>query len=384
MDVKRLVLNGDSYFGANAKEMVATAFEDHHFKKALVVTDDNLLNTGVSSLVLDVLNHHFIPYDIFSDVQENPTVESVKKGVEKGKETEADCIIAIGGGSVISTAKAIGIILTNPEFSDVTSLEGKASSKYESLPIIAVSTTIGTSSETSMYYMITDLEHVKKMVCIDVHAVPVVSIVDSDLLSKMPSNLLATTGMDALAHAIEGYISKDAWLLPDLFLLDAIRLISQNINEAVTNHNEEAIMQMGMAQHLSGMGFSNTGLGIVHSMAHALGALYNTSHGVASALLLPYVLYYNLQACPDKATQIAHALGIELANASLKEVVQKIADYVFYLNKQFGIPTRLKEISVLEEDLPKLSEMAFQDICTQTNPIDVTPKILLNLFKNAF
>ena len=384
MDIQRLVLNEISYFGPCARKKVAVEFEGKKYHKAFFVTDNTLLDASISTKVLEELDSHFIPYEVYADVKSNPTVENVKIGVEKCKASEADCIIAVGGGSVIDTAKAIGIIMTNPEYEDVVSLDGVADTKNRSLPIIALPTTAGTAAEVTINYVITDPNQEKKMVCIDPHDIPVVAIVDTDLMKDMPKNLAAYTGMDALTHAMEGYLTKAAWTLSDMFHLEAIQLITDNIINAVISKDDRAIYNMGLAEYVAGMGFSNVGLGIVHSMAHQLGAVYDIAHGLANAVLLPYVLKYNGVVCPSRFRDMANVMHIDISSATDEEVIQLVVDKVVALNDQLGVPRRLREIGVFEADLPRLSEKAYLDVCTPGNPRETTPEAILTIYREAF
>lgn len=383
MNIKRLMLNEKSYFGPKAREKVITELEANNYKKVLVVTDKVLLDNKVSTKVLEELDSHFIPYEVYSNIKPNPTVKNVIEGVEKCKAVEADCLIAVGGGSVIDTAKAIGIIMTNSEFEDVISLEGTVT-RNKSLPIIALPTTAGTAAEVTINYVITDEEREKKMVLIDSNVIPSVTIVDTDLLKEMPSSLAAYTGMDALTHAMEGYITKNAWPMSDMFHQEAIRLITENIIPSVLEKKDEAIEMMGMAQYIAGMGFSNAGLGLVHSMAHALGAVYDMPHGLANAVLLPYVLKYNGPSCPVRFRRMGALMGLNTINCSDEEAVFQVCNKVFELNRMLNIPIKLHEIGVHLEDLEKLSTKAFDDACTEGNPKSTSPSEILEIFKEAF
>lgn len=383
MSVQRMILNETSYFGPNAREVISQEFEIRKYKKAFVVTDRSLIEAQVTTKVIEELEKHQIPYEIFSNVKPNPVVQEVKEGIMKCQESLADCIIAVGGGSVIDTAKAIGIIMTNPEHSDVVSLDGVVATKNKSLPIIALPTTAGTAAEVTINYVITDPERTKKMVCVDPHDIPVLAIIDTDLMKGMPKNIAAWTGMDALTHAMEGYITKAAWSMSDMFHLEAMRLIYHNITKAVLLKDDEAINNMGIAQYTAGMGFSNVGLGIVHSMAHQLGAVYDTPHGLANAVLLPYVLKYNGQVCTEKFAKMGEAFGLDMNALTIEETIAKIVNAVFELNDQLGIPRHLKEIGVKEEDLMLLSEKALQDVCTGGNPRETSQEDILKIYQEA-
>ncbi len=379
--MNRFVLNEISYHGAGAIGAIADEIIARGFKKALVASDPDLIKFGVTKKVTDVLDNASISYEIFSDIKPNPTIENVQAGVEAFKKAEADCIVAIGGGSSMDTAKAVGIIITNPEYADVRSLEGVAPTKNKCVPIIAVPTTAGTAAEVTINYVITDVEKNRKMVCVDVHDIPVVAVVDPDMMSTMPKALTAATGMDALTHAIEGYITKGAWELSDMFHLKAIEIIARSLRGAV---NGEADGRDGMAlgQYVAGMGFSNVGLGIVHSMAHPLGALYDTPHGVANAIILPTVMEYNAEATGDKYKYIAKAMGVENVDAMSTEEYRKTAiDAVKQLSADVGIPADLKEI-VKVEDIPFLAQSAFDDACRPGNPRDTSVEEITELYKS--
>lgn len=380
----RLILNELAYFGSGAIQNIVEIIDNNNFKKVLVVTQQELLELNVTTKVTDLLKNNNIEYDIFSDVQENPTVNNVKAGVEAVKDFNADALLAVGGGSAIDTAKAIGIIITNPEYSDVVSLEG-AVTKNRTLPIIAVSTTSGTAAEVTINYVITDEEKQRKFVCVDPNDLPIASIVDTDLVMSMPKSLAAFTGMDTLTHAIEGYITKGAWEIVDGLHLHAIKLVSENLRASVHDVDPEAREKMAMAQYVAGMGFSNAGLGIVHSMAHPLGAVYGIAHGLANAVLLPYVLEYNADATGERFKDIAIAMGVEKVNEMAVEEYRTAAiDAVKQLSKDLNIPQHISEIGVKEEDLDKLAEFALVDACTPGNPKEVTKEDLLNIYKRAF
>lgn len=377
----RFILNETSYHGAGALENIVPEIKARGFKKALLCSDPDLIKFGITSKLTKLLDEAELDYEIYSDIQANPTIDNVKDGVKAMSVANADYIIAIGGGSTIDTAKAIGIIHTNPEFSDVRSLEGVAPTKYPCAPIIAIPTTAGTAAEVTINYVITDVEKDRKFVCVDVHDIPVVAIVDPDLMSSMPKGLTASTGMDALTHAIEGYITKGAWAMSDMFHLEAIRLISKSLRGAV-NNTKEGREGMALGQYIAGMGFSNVGLGIVHSMAHPLGALYNTPHGVANAIILPTVMEYNAPATGEKYREIARAMGVEgVDNMSQDEYRKAAIDAVRKLSKDVGIPENLKDI-VKEEDILFLSESAMADACHPGNPKDPTLEDIIALYKS--
>lgn len=382
--INRIVLNEMSYFGRNARSILPQEITSRNLKKALVVTDSTLLNAGVTGKVLSVLDENHLEYTTFSDVKPNPTVHNVLSGLDMCKSTGADYIIAVGGGSAIDTAKAIGIIMTNPEFSDVVSLDGVAETKHKSLPIIALPTTAGTAAEVTINYVITDEKSVKKMVCVDPHDIPVLAIIDPELMESMPASVAASTGMDALTHAMEGYITKSAWTMTDMFHLQAMQMIYDNLAKAVNEKDPEAIDAVGYAQYIAGMGFSNVGLGIVHSMAHSLGALYDTPHGLANALLLPHVLKFNGVACPDRFRAMGRAFHLDMDHLSDDEAVDKVVNAVRNLAIEVNIPQTLSEIGVKEEDLPKLSHQALNDVCTGGNPREVTEEDILGIYRDAF
>ncbi len=377
----RIVLNETSYHGAGCVAEIAGEVKRRGFKKAFVCADPDLVKFGIVKKVTDVLDGARLKYDVFSEIKANPTIENVQAGVAACKKSKADCIIAIGGGSSMDTAKAVGIIMTNPSFADVRSLEGVADTKNPCLPIIAVPTTAGTAAEVTINYVITDVQKKRKFVCVDVHDIPVVAIVDSELMSTMPKGLTASTGMDALTHAIEGYITKGAWEMTDMFHLKAIEIISKSLRAAV--NNEKAGREgMALGQYIAGMGFSNVGLGIVHSMAHALGAVYDTPHGVANAILLPTVMAYNADATGEKYRDIAKAMGVEGTEKMSQAEYRKAAcDAVAKLSEDVGIPRDLKAI-VKEEDVDFLAQSAMDDACRPGNPKDPTKEDIVALYKS--
>ena len=385
MSVQRIILNEVSYFGPGARTVIPEEVSRRGFKKALVVTDKELMKFGVAEKVTSVLTEAGIPFEIYDDVKPNPTTCNVKDGVSAYKKSGADFIIAIGGGSPIDTSKAIGIISNNPEFSDVVSLEGVADTKKRSVPIIAVATTAGTAAEVTINYVITDETNKKKMVCVDPNDIPVLAIVDAELMTSMPKGLTAATGMDALTHAIEGYITKGAWTISDMFELKAIELISKHLKDAVEQpENIEARNGMAIAQYVAGMGFSNVGLGIVHSMAHPLGAFYDTPHGVANALLLPYVMEYNMPSAISKYKDIALAMGVDITGMNEEEAALAAVKAVKDLAVSINIPQKLNEIGVKKEDLQDLAISAFNDVCTPGNPRDTNVDEILTIYKTAY
>lgn len=377
----RFVLNETSYHGKGAIESIADEAKGRGFKKAFICSDPDLLKFGVTKKVTDVLDKAGLDYEIYSDIKANPTIENCQHGVEAFKASGADYLIAIGGGSSMDTSKAIGIVVANPEFSDIRSLEGVAPTKNKAVPIFAVPTTAGTAAEVTINYVITDAERNRKMVCVDVHDIPVVAFVDPDMMSSMPKGLTAATGMDALTHAIEGYITKGAWELSDMFHLKAIEIISHALRGAVEN-TPEGREEMALGQYIAGMGFSNVGLGIVHSMAHPLGALYDTPHGVANAIILPTVMEYNAPATGEKYRNIAKAMGVKGTDDMTQEEYRKAAvDAVKRLASDVGIPADLKEI-VKEEDIQFLSESAYADACRPGNPRDTSVEEIAELYRS--
>ena len=376
-----IVLNETSYHGAGAIKEIANEVKVRGFAKAFVCSDPDLIKFGVTKKVTDVLDEAGLAYEIYSNIKPNPTIENVQTGVAAFKASGADYLIAIGGGSSMDTAKAIGIIINNPEFEDVRSLEGVAPTKKPCVPIIAVPTTAGTAAEVTINYVITDVEKKRKFVCVDTHDIPVVAVIDPDMMSSMPKGLTASTGMDALTHAIEGYITKGAWEMTDMFHLKAIEIISNSLRGAVAN-TPEGREGMALGQYVAGMGFSNVGLGIVHSMAHSLGAVYDTPHGVANAILLPTIMEYNAPCTGDKYKYIAKAMGVEGVETMSQEEYRKAAvDAVKKLSADVGIPADLKAI-VKEEDLDFLSESAYADACRPGNPRDTSVEEIKELYKS--
>ena len=377
----RFILNETSYHGKGAIAEIASEAKGRGFKKAFVCSDPDLIRFGVTKKVLDVLENASLAYEVYSDIKPNPTIENVQNGVAAFKASGADYIIAIGGGSSMDTAKAIGIIIENPEFADVVSLEGVAPTTKKSVPIFAVPTTAGTAAEVTINYVITDAAKNRKMVCVDPHDIPVVAFVDPEMMSTMPKGLTAATGMDALTHAIEGYITKGAWELSDMFHLKAIEIISRSLRGAVEN-TEEGRTDMALGQYIAGMGFSNVGLGIVHSMAHPLGALYDTPHGVANAIILPAVMEFNAPETGEKYREIARAMGVKGVDSMTQSEYRKAAvDAVKKLSKDVGIPADLKEI-VKHEDIPFLAQSAYDDACRPGNPREVTVEEIAKLYES--
>lgn len=377
----RIVLNETSYHGKGAIAEIANEAKKRGFKKAFVCSDPDLIRFGVTKKVLDVLDNNSLAYEVYSNIKPKPTIENVQTGVEAFRKSGADYLIAIGGGSSMDTAKAIGIVINNPEFADVRSLEGVAPTKKPCVPIIAVPTTAGTAAEVTINYVITDVEKQRKFVCVDVHDIPVVAVIDPDMMSSMPKGLTAATGIDALTHAIEGYITKGAWEMTDMFHLKAIEIISKNLRGAVAN-TPEGREGMALGQYIAGMGFSNVGLGIVHSMAYTLGAVYDTPHGVGNAILLPAVMEYNAPATGEKYREIARAMGVEGVDEMSQEEYRKAAvDAVRKLSEDVGIPKDLKNI-VKREDLDFLAESAYADACRPGNPRDTSVEEIKALFES--
>ena len=375
----RIMLNETSYHGSGAIEEIAAEAKAHGFKKALVCSDPDLIKFGVTAKVTDILDKNGLEYELYSEIKPNPTIDNVKHGVETFKRSGADYLIAIGGGSSMDTSKAIGIIIANPEFEDVRSLEGVAPTKKPCVPIIAVPTTAGTAAEVTINYVITDVERKRKFVCVDPHDMPIIAIVDPDMMSSMPKGLTASTGMDALTHAIEGYTTKAAWEMTDMFHLKAIEIIARSLRSAVANE-KEGREGMALGEYIAGMGFSNVGLGIAHSMAHTLGAVYDTPHGVACAMMLPIVMEYNADCTGEKYREIARAMGVKgVDDMSVEEYRKAAIDAVAQLSVDVGIPTKLEAIK--EDDLDFLAESAHADACAPGNPKDASVEDLKALFR---
>ena len=375
----RIMLNETSYHGSGAIQEIATEAKAHGFKKALVCSDPDLIKFGVTAKVTDILDKNGLEYELYSEIKPNPTIDNVKHGVETFKKSGADYLIAIGGGSSMDTSKAIGIIIANPEFEDVRSLEGVAPTKKPCVPIIAVPTTAGTAAEVTINYVITDVERKRKFVCVDPHDMPIIAIVDPDMMSSMPKGLTASTGIDALTHAIEGYTTKAAWEMTDMFHLKAIEIIARSLRSAVANE-KEGREGMALGEYIAGMGFSNVGLGIAHSMAHTLGAVYDTPHGVACAMMLPIVMEYNADCTGEKYREIARAMGVKgVDDMSVEEYRKAAIDAVAQLSVDVGIPTKLEAIK--EDDLDFLAESAHADACAPGNPKDASVEDLKALFR---
>ena len=379
----RIILNETSYFGWGSREVLVDEIKRRKFKKALLLTDETLLKVGVAGKVISLLDDNGVDYELFSEVKPNPTISNVKKGLKVARKYHCDYVIAVGGGSVIDCAKAIAIIVKNPEFGDVKSLVGVADTKEKCLPIIALPTTAGTAAEVTINYVITDEEAVVKLVCVDPNDIPVLSIVDTELMAGMPAATAAATGLDALTHAMEGYITKGAWEMSDMFHLKSMELIYKNLEKAV-NKDKDAMEKMALAQYVAGMGFSNVGLGIVHSMAHQLGAVYDTPHGVANALLLPYILEYNGEACPERYVEMGKAFGLDMNGLTGKDAVMKVVNAVRALAIRLNIPQHISEVGGKEEDIPMLAQKALEDPCTGGNPRETSLEQFEELFKTAF
>lgn len=378
----RMILNETSYFGKGAIENVPTEFKARGFKKAAVITDKDLVKFEVATKVTKLLDEAGIDYTLYDGIVPNPTIQNVKDGLAFVKEAQADCIIAIGGGSPIDTAKAIAIIATNPEFSDVISLEGVADTKHPCLPILAVPTTSGTAAEVTINYVITDEENHRKFVCVDPHDIPLVAFVDSDMMMGMPKSLAAATGMDAMTHAIEGFITKGAWEMTDMLHIKAIEIIGRSLRDSVKG-DQAGREAMALGQYIAGMGFSNVGLGLVHGMAHPLSAWYNIPHGVACASLLPTIMKYNKDFTGEKYREIAIVLGIEGAEAmSLEDVRDAACQAIDQLSKDVGIPVTISELGVKEEDIPAIAKDALNDVCTPGNPRDTTLEEIIELYRS--
>lgn len=382
MTVNRMILNETSYFGQGAIKEVANEAKKRGFKKALVVTDKDLLKFEVATKVIDILEEASLAYEIYDGIVPNPSIQAVQTGVEACQKAEADYIIAIGGGSPIDTAKAIGIIIENPEFSDVISLEGVAETKNPALPILAVPTTSGTAAEVTINYVITDTENQRKFVCVDPHDIPVVAFIDSDMMMGMPKGLCASTGMDALTHAIEGFITKGAWEMSDMLHLKAIEMISRSLRDSVAG-DQKGREEMALGQYIAGMGFSNVGLGLVHGMAHPLSAWYNTPHGVACATLLPLIMDFNKENTGEKYREIAIAMGIKDAvDMSLTDVRIATVNAVKQLGIDVGIPQSLSELGMKAADVEQVAKDAFRDVCTPGNPREASLEEIIELYKS--
>ncbi len=382
--VNRIVLNETSYFGRGSRAKLGEELKSRGIEKVLVVTDFSLMQNNVSRMVIDVLESAGITYFVYLHVKPNPTVKNVQDGLMLGQISNVDAIVAVGGGSVIDTAKAISIIMTNPEHSNVVSLNGAVETRNKGLPLFALPTTAGTAAEVTINYVITDENEMKKMVCVDVHDIPVCAIIDPDLMQGMPQQLAATTGMDALTHAMEGYITKAAWLIPDMFHINAMALIYKNLEKAANEKDTVAIEKMAYAQYIAGMGFSNVGLGIVHSMAHSLGAFFDTPHGLANAILLPHVLRFNGKVCPELFENMGRAFNLDMDNLNEEETVEKVVSAIQELSIKLKIPQTLKEVGIPKEMIPQLAAQALNDVCTPGNPREVTIDDLISIYESAY
>lgn len=381
---QRFILNEVSYFGAGCRKELPEVLKRMNLKKALVVTDKGLIKVGTTKLVTDILDEAGFPYEVYSEVKPNPTVTNVQQGVEAFKNSNADCIVAIGGGSAMDTAKGIGIVSNNPEFADVVSLEGCAPTKKKSVPIVALPTTAGTGAEVTINYVIIDEERQAKMVCVDPNDIPAVAIVDPELTYSLPKSLTAATGMDALTHAIEGYITKGAWVMSDMYELQAIKMIAENLPLAVDEPTNPVGREgMALAQYIAAQAFSNVGLGLVHGMAHPMGSLHDIPHGVANAMLLPTIMEFNMPMCIEKYGIIARTMGVDTTGMTAEEAAQAACDAVKALAIRVGIPQHLTEIGITEENIPALAAQAITDVCTPGNPREVTEAEIVELYKKV-
>ncbi|MGM9678874.1 MAG: lactaldehyde reductase [Bacteroidaceae bacterium] len=381
---QRFILNEVSYFGAGARKELPAVLERMGLHKALVCSDKGLIKVGTTKMVTDVLDEASFPYEIYSEIKPNPTVTNVQQGVEAFKASGADCLIAIGGGSSMDTSKGIGIVANNPEFADVVSLEGCAPTKHKSVPIIAMPTTAGTGAEVTINYVIIDEERKAKMVCVDPNDIPAVAIVDPELMYSLPKSLTAATGMDALTHAIEGYITKGAWVMSDMYELQAIKMIAENLPLAVEEPTNPVGREgMALAQYIAAQAFSNVGLGLVHGMAHPMGSLHDIPHGVANALLLPTIMEFNMPTRVEKYGVIARHMGVDTTGMTPEQAAQAAVDAVRALSVRVGIPQRLSDLGITEQDIPALAKQAIADVCTPGNPRDVTIEDITALYKKV-
>ena len=382
--INRVVLNETSYFGRCSRNKLAEELRARGHQKVLIISDYSLMDAGVTEKVVDVVDKAGLTYFVFNHVKPNPTVKNVQDGLTLAQINNVDAIVAVGGGSVIDTAKAISIIMTNNEHSGVTSLDGAIETRNKGLPLFALPTTAGTAAEVTINYVITDETNMKKMVCVDVHDIPVCAIIDPDLMQSMPQSLASTTGMDALTHAMEGYITKAGWLIPDMFHINAMALIYKNLAKAANEKDDIAIEKMAYAQYIAGMGFSNVGLGIVHSMAHSLGAFFDTPHGLANSILLPHVMRFNGQVCPDLFRNMGKAFGLNMEGLNDYEVVETIVDAIQELSRSMNIPQHLKEVGIPKDMIPQLAAQAINDACTPGNPREVTVDDLITIYNQAY
>lgn len=382
--VNRVVLNETSYFGRGSRKKLSEELLKRGYKNILFVSDKTLKDVGVVGKVTQFLDEAGVIYHEFTNIKPNPTTVNVQEGIMTAQVHNVDAIVAVGGGSVIDTAKAISIVMTNPEHGNIVSLEGAVETRNKGLPLFALPTTAGTAAEVTINYVITDEINVKKMVCVDVHDIPVCSIIDPDLMQDMPQQLAASTGMDALTHAMEGYITKAAWLIPDMFHINAMALIYKNLEKATNAKDPIAIEKMAYAQYIAGMGFSNVGLGIVHSMAHSLGAYFDTPHGIANAILLPHVLKYNGQVCPELFKNMGKTFGLNMDYVSDEEAINKVVNAVQELSRKLNIPQTLREVGIPEDKLRTLAEQAINDPCTGGNPREVTVDAIEKIYREAY
>lgn len=382
--INRVVLNETSYFGRGSRNKLGEELRTRGHQKILIVSDYSLMEAKVTEKVIDVIDKAGITYFVYNHVKPNPTVKNVQDGLTLAEINNVDAIVAVGGGSVIDTAKAISIIMTNTEHSGVTSLDGAVETRNKGLPLFALPTTAGTAAEVTINYVITDETNMKKMVCVDVHDIPVCAIIDPDLMQSMPQSLASTTGMDALTHAMEGYITKAGWLIPDMFHINAMALIYKNLEKAANEKDDIAIEKMAYAQYIAGMGFSNVGLGIVHSMAHSLGAFFDTPHGLANSILLPHVMRFNGQVCPDLFRNMGRAFGLNMEGLNDYEVIETIVDAIQELSKSMNIPQRLRDVGIPKEMIPQLAAQAINDACTPGNPREVTVDDLITIYNQAY
>ena len=382
--VNRVVLNETSYFGRGSRKKLTEELLKRSYKKILLVSDNTLKQVGIVGKITSLLDEAGIIYQEFLNIKPNPTIVNVQEGLMTAQVHNVDAIVAVGGGSVIDTAKAISIVMTNPEHGNIVSLEGAVNTRNKGLPLFALPTTAGTAAEVTINYVITDERNVKKMVCVDAHDIPVCSIIDPDLMQDMPQQLAASTGMDALTHAMEGYITKAAWLIPDMFHINAMALIYKNLEKAANSKDPIAVEKMADAQYIAGMGFSNVGLGIVHSMAHSLGAYFDTPHGLANAILLPHVLKFNGQVCPELFRNMGRAFGLNMEYATDEEAVNKVVNAVQELSRKLNIPQTLREVGIPEDKLRTLAEQAINDPCTPGNPREVTVDDIERIYREAY
>lgn len=382
--INRVVLNETSYFGRGSRNKLAEELRARGHQKVLIISDYSLMDAGVTEKVVDVVDKAGLTYFVFNHVKPNPTVKNVQDGLTLAQINNVDAIVAVGGGSVIDTAKAISIIMTNNEHSGVTSLDGAIETRNKGLPLFALPTTAGTAAEVTINYVITDETNMKKMVCVDVHDIPVCAIIDPDLMQSMPQSLASTTGMDALTHAMEGYITKAGWLIPDMFHINAMALIYKNLAKAANEKDDIAIEKMAYAQYIAGMGFSNVGLGIVHSMAHSLGAFFDTPHGLANSILLPHVMRFNGQVCPELFRNMGKAFGLNMEGLNDYEVVETIVDAIQELSRSMNIPQHLKEVGIPKDMIPQLAAQAINDACIPGNPREVTVDDLITIYNQAY